>query len=67
MTGEMALDEIIIVSGLSEEDVLRALLALRLVGVIEPFTEPKKLTDSMTSQVSFAGSVGPQPGRSWRP
>ncbi len=42
----MALKELIAVSDLPEDDALRAILALRLTGIVPPFEEPKELTDT---------------------
>jgi hypothetical protein len=46
VTEEIALEDLIALCGLSEEQALRALLALRLVGVLDPFVEPKQITES---------------------
>lgn len=46
MSAPISIDELVAVSGIAEADALRAILGLRLVGAIAPFTEPKKLSDS---------------------
>lgn len=46
ITLRIALAEVLTVSGIPEIEALKALLALRLVGVLEPFEEPKELTDT---------------------
>lgn len=43
--GPIAIEELVIISGLPETEALRAILGLRLVGVLAPFYE-KKVTDS---------------------
>lgn len=45
ITGETVLEELIIVAGIPEDEVLKALVALLLSGVIEPFYE-KRLSDT---------------------
>jgi tetratricopeptide (TPR) repeat protein len=42
----VAIKELLTVSGLFEDEAIRAILALRLSGVIPPFEEAKELTDS---------------------
>ena len=46
VTEPISLDNLVVVSGIPEADALRAILALRLVGAIAPFSEPSGLTDS---------------------
>jgi hypothetical protein len=46
VTDEISLEDLLALCGLPEEGALRALLALRLVGVLEPFTAPRALTDT---------------------
>jgi hypothetical protein len=46
VTEEIALSDLVSLSGLSEEEALRAVLALRLVGVLDPFVAPKHLSES---------------------
>jgi hypothetical protein len=46
VTEEIALSDLVSLSGLSEEEALRAVLALRLVGVLDPFVAPKQLSES---------------------
>ena len=46
VTHKVSLEELIMVTGLPESDAAKALLALRLSGVLEPFEPPKKQTDT---------------------
>ena len=46
LTGRMRLSELVSLSGLPEDDALRAVLALRIAGVIPPPQEQRALTDS---------------------
>jgi hypothetical protein len=46
VTGPMRLEEIVVIAGIPEMDALRAILALRLVGIFGPFTEVKAVSDS---------------------
>jgi hypothetical protein len=44
--GEISINDLITISGLPESEALRGLLGLRLAGVLGPFTEPQRLTDT---------------------
>lgn len=46
ITEEMPIENLVIISGIPEMEVLRALLALRLVGVLAPFKAAKVVSDT---------------------